>query len=76
MDPNILSPIYLVLVIILAIERPASAKSKSQIKHEVRSRSTGATRFSEPVLMRNERQGANLCAIEIILQTIWNGTKA
>jgi hypothetical protein len=41
MDPNILSPIYLFLVIILAIERPASAKSKSQIKHEVRSRLRG-----------------------------------
>ena len=76
MDPNILSAICLVLVIILVIERPASAKSKSQIKHDGALAVYRATRSASPVPVRNERQGANLCAIEIILQRIWNGTKA
>ena len=35
-----------------------------------------ASRPNEPAPVRNERQGANLCAIEIILQRIWNGWKA
>ncbi len=49
--PNILSPIYLVLVIILAIEGPASAKSKSQMKRNGALAVHGETRFSEPVRM-------------------------
>jgi hypothetical protein len=35
-----------------------------------------ATRPNEPLPARDEKQGANLCAIEIILQRIWNGWKA
>lgn len=35
-----------------------------------------ASRPSAPAPVTNETQGANLCAIEIILQKIWNGWKA
>ena len=75
MDPNILSAICVVLVIILVIERPASAKWKSQIKHDGALAVYRATRPSDPAPVRNERQGAKICAIEIILQRIRNGTK-
>ena len=71
----ILSAICLVLVIILVIERPASAKWKSQIKHDGALAVYRATRPSEPAPVRNERQGAKICAIEIILRRIRNGTK-
>src|ERR1700691_2911882 len=42
--PNILSAICVVLVIILVIERPASAKWKSRIKHDGALAVYGATR--------------------------------
>ena len=71
----ILSAICVVLVIILVIERPASAKWKSQIKHDGALAVYRATRPSDPAPVRNERQGAKICAIEIILRRIRNGTK-
>ena len=71
MDPNILSAICLVLVIIPVIEGPASAKSKSRNDDAL-----AVYRATDSVLVRNEGQGANLCAIEIMLQRIWNGWKA
>ena len=71
----ILSAICMVLVIILVIERPASAKWKSQIKHDGALAVYRATRPSDPAPVRNERQGAKICAIEIILRRIRNGTK-
>jgi len=35
-----------------------------------------ATRFGDPAPVKNEKQGANTCAIEIIRQKIRSGTKA
>jgi hypothetical protein len=74
-DLNILSAICLVLVIIPVVERPASAKLQSRIKHDAALAVHRASRPSEPAPVRNEKQGANLCAIEIMLQRIWNGFK-
>jgi hypothetical protein len=76
MAPNILSAICLVLAIIPVTERPASAKSKSRKKQDGVLAVYRAIRPNEPVPARNEKQGANLCAIEIMLQKIWNGWKA
>jgi hypothetical protein len=76
MERNILSAICLVLVIIPVVERPASAKLKSRIKHDGALAVYRASRPSEPAPVRNEKQGANLCAIEIIPQRIWNDLKA
>jgi hypothetical protein len=75
MHPNTLA-IRLVLAIIPVTERSASAKSKSQTEHDAALAVYRASKPSEPAPLRNERQGANLCAIEIILQRIWNGWKA
>jgi hypothetical protein len=76
MDTNILSAICVVLVIIAAIERPASAKWTSDVKHDGSLAVYRASRPSDPMPVRNERQGAKICAIEIIPQRIRNSMKA
>jgi len=53
MDPNILSAICAVLVIILAIERPASAKWKSEMKHDG---ALAVERPNQTHLARNQAQ--------------------
>ena len=77
MDPSILSATCGVLVIIPVIERPTSAEWKSQIKPDGALAVYRVTRSSDPAPVRNERQGAKIkiCAIEIILRRISNGTK-
>ena len=51
------------------------SKWKSRIKHDGAFADYRATKLSDSPFVRNERQGANTCAIEIILQRIRNGTK-
>jgi hypothetical protein len=54
-------------------QRLVSAKWKSQIKHDGALAVYHST--SDPAPVRNERQGAKICAIEIILRRIRNGMK-
>jgi hypothetical protein len=71
MAPNNLSAIFLGSVIILAIRTTFAREGK----HDGALAVCPATRPSDPAPVRNERLGAKICAIEIILPRIGNGTK-